>query len=180
MREKAIKKLMKFLHETTDCINYPYNSKHGYGDIQLWDNNGKKKHFLTHRLSYELNNNVLLTSEQLVCHTCDNPSCINPLHLFIGTHSDNCKDKVNKNRQAKGKQNGRYIHGHYSLYDYIPKPKTDFSNLFSRKLTRDQVLSIKEELNLLPKLHIKYLSEKYNVSCHIIKDIKYGRTYKNI
>lgn len=36
-----------------------------------------------------------------VCHTCDNRGCVNPDHLFIGTHKDNCIDKARKNRQVK-------------------------------------------------------------------------------
>jgi len=43
-----------------------------------------------------------ISKNMCICHTCDNPKCVNILHLFKGTHKDNMKDKVNKGRQAKG------------------------------------------------------------------------------
>jgi hypothetical protein len=45
-----------------------------------------------------------------VCHSCDNPPCIEPDHLFSGTPLENQRDKVLKGRQARGKNHGRNRH----------------------------------------------------------------------
>lgn len=56
---------------------------------------------LSHRLAWELTNGEIPDNLQ-VLHTCDNPKCCNPKHLFLGTHLQNMQDKNRKGRQSKG------------------------------------------------------------------------------
>lgn len=67
--------------------------KGGYGRIRI-----NEKIILAHRFSYEIHNGKI-PNKMCVCHICDNPKCVNPSHLFLGTQKDNVDDMVNKNRQ---------------------------------------------------------------------------------
>ena len=65
---------------------------HGYGFCKI-----DRRVWLAHRYSYLINKGEIPLG-MCVMHSCDNPACINPAHLSIGTHKDNMLDKVNKGR----------------------------------------------------------------------------------
>jgi hypothetical protein len=75
-----------------DCWEWTAGKSTGYGVIKV-DGRSRK----AHRVSYLIHNGEL-PREMLVCHKCDNPPCVNPAHLFLGTYQDNAQDKVNKGR----------------------------------------------------------------------------------
>ena len=81
----------------------------GYGTIKIYRDELKIGIFLAHRVAWALHHKKD-PGRLLVCHTCDNPPCINPKHLFAGTHFQNTMDARNK-----GRLHGGNIHGeqHY-------------------------------------------------------------------
>lgn len=163
------------VYDTDKCIQTIYPQvKEGYGVLQrVVGKEGKRKRFRTHRVSQVIFNREIRDGE-IVCHTCDNPACINPKHLWAGTDLDNQMDKVRKDRQAKGEKNGRYIDGRTSA----PKPVPEFKTLFSRKLSKDEVVKIK--YMILKGIPLPKISKEFNVKETVIRDISCGRTYKSV
>lgn len=68
-----------------------------YGSIGL-DHTGRMG--LAHRVSYEIYKGPI-PAGLIVCHRCDNTKCVNPGHLFLGTHKDNMDDCLKKGRRAQ-------------------------------------------------------------------------------
>jgi hypothetical protein len=65
----------------------------GYGSLGIGGNRSE----LSHRISFIIHNGAI-PNGKLVCHSCDRRECVNPHHLWLGTHKDNTGDAVNKGR----------------------------------------------------------------------------------
>jgi hypothetical protein len=110
-----------------------------------------RKTVLAHRISYKFYKGEI-PEGMCVLHKCDNRMCVNPDHLFLGTHKDNMDDMKNKSRAAAGSKNSQ------------------------SKLTQGDVDEIREKLKTNSARRIAYV---YGVSKTTIIDIKYSRIWVN-
>lgn len=87
-------RLENYVDKTGDCWIWTKNTyKYGYGRLSI----GKSKQIRAHRYMYEKTYGVIPNGMN-VLHSCDNPRCIKPEHLFLGTQKDNVTDMMKKRR----------------------------------------------------------------------------------
>ena len=89
--DTSIKRFWTKVEKTSSCWNWTGSLNRGYGRI------GR---MLAHRYSYELNVGGI-PEGMFVCHSCDNPRCVNPAHLFVGDAGENAADRTLKGRSVK-------------------------------------------------------------------------------
>jgi hypothetical protein len=165
-REKIQKSLTKNTEErfwskvdikdTDECWEWkamrlkPIGANNGYGQFEY---NGKLQ--LAHRVSFLLSGGILTEKKPWVLHLCDNRACVNPTHLYAGTHQENMNDM---------KLRGRSCHK--------PGEKSG-----SSKLTDQKVLEIRDIGN---KISDRKIAKLYGIGRTTVKHILRRETWRHI
>lgn len=131
------------------CIEWTgWRNRRGYGDTNF----GGRVHLPTHRAAYALANGLHPTFKGgVIRHTCDNPACMNPEHLLLGTMGENNADRMSRDRQVRG------------------------ANLPQAKLTEDLVVKIRMDARSQQKI-----AEAYGVNQTTIGRIKSRRIWTHV
>jgi hypothetical protein len=129
------------------CWPWMRATNDGYGVVTI-----RYKQYSAHRIAWELTNRPMTPDEE-ACHSCDNPPCCNPGHIWPGTTTQNAEDRVTKGRTARhfGSANGAHQHR-----DRLPRGDAHYARrhpeLMARgeshgqaKLTAEQVETIRRE-----------------------------------
>lgn len=136
---------------TSFCWNWlGWKTAKGYGEFRFEGKNNIR----AHRLSYRLKIGPI-PDGLFVLHKCDNPSCVRPDHLFLGTLAENCRDRHRKGRTAKGSQNGW------------------------AKLTELDIKSIRKLASTTSLLQ-KEIADRFGVTSENIRHILSGKTWRHV
>jgi hypothetical protein len=149
---------MKYTINSNGCWEFSgCKMPNGYGKVTV-----NKKTWLAHRCAYFLKHGEI-PNKMYICHKCDNRLCINPEHLFLGTHKDNMQDMITKNRQNfSGLRAGNWNEKANAL-----KPRGEKHH--NCKHTNEQIIKIKEMLANGVKQ--KDIAALYNTSQGYISNI---------
>lgn len=106
------------------CWLWTASTTHRYGQIATYQN-GKRKITQAHRIAWVFSNRTDIPDGMFICHHCDNPTCVNPKHLFIGTVQDNVDDMLRKGRAAFQRDGRKRRAARTKPKEQIDKPEFD-------------------------------------------------------
>ena len=131
-----------------------FRDQDGYGNLCI-SPGGRNRNFRAHRLAWRLDRRKLIPPGKVVMHTCDNPPCMNPAHLRLGTMRSNRADCVTKGRNAQGVTHA------------------------AARLTEEDVLTIRDVYAKRQAIQSE-LARIYGVGQVTISKIVTGRTWKHV
>lgn len=99
---KKMSKVLRFEKMENGCWIVISHKPNGRGYVSIYRDG---KTIRAHRYMYEKYIGIIPRG-MFICHKCDSPMCVNPQHLFVGSHTDNMADMVQKGRAARGESQG--------------------------------------------------------------------------
>lgn len=133
-----------------ECWEWNGALTNGYGQMFLVWKNGRSISGYAHQISWTIEAGKNPPDGMLICHHCDNRKCVNPSHLFLGTHADNSRDMVKKGRWRGNRGPNAAI-----------------------------VLTMRKMFST-GNYTIHQLAKKFNIGDDTARNILSGRTYNNI
>jgi len=163
-----------------DCWNWTAGKfRSGYGAFSVLT-----KLLKAHRISYMITNGPI-PEGLFICHKCDNPSCVNPSHLWPGTNSDNLMDASRKGRIAFGLRSGSHTHperratGDRSGARRHPETHVRGERVNTAKLTAANVVEIRR-LILSGESTQTSAAIRYGVTQAVISKLVLRQTWKHV
>lgn len=154
MDPKLVERFWSHVERSEGCWTWKRTS--GYGILSVGPRGAAVRHY-AHRLSWELHNGPI-PDGMFVLHRCDNPPCVRPDHLFLGTQTDNMQDCA-----AKGRS---------------PEFPRDAEHNGNAKLTWDSVGDIRALAQMGASLHS--LSRQFQIGRAHIKLIVTGQRWRRV
>lgn len=136
----------------------------GYGRININRITGTRSPQLAHRVSWMLATGVLPSPEDCVLHRCDNPPCVRPEHLFLGTKKDNVDDMIAKGRQR--------------FHDVKWSDRTHGTRNGMARLTEAKVIELRERA--AAGEYFRDLAPEFGIAASTANAIILGRTWRHV
>jgi len=201
-KEALLEAFLKHVDKVGGCWVWR-NAGKGKGRLPYGNLCFRQKTYSAHRLSWELFKGEVPEST-CVLHTCDNASCVNPEHLFLGSHLDNERDKLKKGRGVGERLNEKLVlEIKKKLVMRVPSTvlakeyNVSMTTIHSikhgrtwkdigedlevpkyRAISREDVIDVKKKLAM--KIPCAHIAREYGVNRSVISKIKNGKTWRDV
>lgn len=166
--QSSADRFWSYVDRTSDCWNWlgtRTNHGLGYGKFSVGVST-----MLAHRVSYIISRGEEIPHGRLVCHRCDNPCCVNPSHLWLGTPLSNMQDKVSKNRQSEGARHATLCAGTFKVQHGAATGHA--------KICDSDVIELRKIRRA--GLSLAKTGKMFGISAQTVLDIMQGKTWKHV